>query len=223
MTEQQMKQRFDELVPWHVNGTLDTWRREWIEHYLRAHPQARAELRWHESLQAVIRESEAGLSSDLGLERLMARIRAESRATQRAKTATLSQRISGLAALLRMTPALAVAAAVIMAQAGVIGVLVMQQEGRDALPGGLSAERSIDRVQLISGPVLQVNFKSDATERDIRSLLVSVSGTLVGGPGQLGNYIVLVPADKVNQAAQQLAASKLVQEVSVLPDPPTRE
>ena len=46
------------------------------------------------------------------------------------------------------------------------------------------------------GPLVKVNFAPDAKESDIRLLLVSVQGTLAGGPGQLGDYYVRVPAGK---------------------------
>ena len=38
--------RFDELLPFYVNGTLAEADRSWVESYLREQPQAADELRW---------------------------------------------------------------------------------------------------------------------------------------------------------------------------------
>ena len=43
--------RFDELLPWYVNGTLSDEDRAWVERHLAEHPDARAELDWYQSLQ----------------------------------------------------------------------------------------------------------------------------------------------------------------------------
>ena len=44
--------------------------------------------------------------------------------------------------------------------------------------------------------MLKINFAPDAKEADIRLLLVPVQGELAGGPGQLGDYYLRVPAGK---------------------------
>jgi hypothetical protein len=214
-----MKKRFQELVPWHVNGTLEQSDREWVDRYLREHPEARAELRWWDSLSARIRENAPAVSAEIGMDKFMARIRAERPLSRPVKSIGMMERINELFARFNLTPAMAVAATLVVAQAGVIAGLLLQQRSE----GDLGAVRAIGPAQIVSGPVVQVSFKPDAAERDIRSLLVSVNGMLVGGPGQLGNYLVLVPADKVNDAAQKIAASGLADEVSVLPHPPVRE
>jgi anti-sigma factor RsiW len=72
-----MKSRFDELLPFYVNGTLNEADRAWVEEYLREHPTAGAELRWYESLQTKLREDLPPVSSEVGLERAMQRIHAE--------------------------------------------------------------------------------------------------------------------------------------------------
>ena len=73
MNEQQMKERFEALVPWHVNGTLEQGEREWVERYVRDHPEAAAELRWYESLQSRIRENAPVVAADFGWDKLQRR------------------------------------------------------------------------------------------------------------------------------------------------------
>ena len=42
--------RFAELAPWYVNGSLSAADRSWVDTYLAEHPEARAELAWFQSL-----------------------------------------------------------------------------------------------------------------------------------------------------------------------------
>ena len=50
-----MNTRFDELLPFYVNGTLAEADREWVDAYLREHAQAAAELDGCRTLQTRIR------------------------------------------------------------------------------------------------------------------------------------------------------------------------
>ena len=59
-----MKARFDELLPFYVNGTLPADERAEVEAWLREHPKAEAELRWYESLTAKLKEDVPAVSSD---------------------------------------------------------------------------------------------------------------------------------------------------------------
>jgi anti-sigma factor RsiW len=210
MNEQQMREQFQQWLPWHVNGTLDAGKRAWIEQYLKDHAEARAELRWHESLQTRIQEHAPEIAADQGLDKLMARIARQPRPA----APSLMERINGFFATFRLTPAYALAATVILAQAGVIGMLLLQHSKQDDR-GELGAVRSLPAGQALSAPVLKVNFKPEATEREIRMLLVSVGGTVIDGPGQFGSYIVTVAPNKLEQAQQQLSQSRIVEAASV--------
>jgi len=48
---------------------------------------------------------------------------------------------------------------------------------------------------------------------------LDVAGTLVGGPGQLGEYLVRVPPGKVDAAAAKLRAHATIDAVEVSPTP----
>jgi hypothetical protein len=67
--------------------------------------------------------------------------------------------------------------------------------------------------------VLRVTFKAEAEELDIRGALVDVGGTLVGGPGQLGEYLVRVPPGKLDAAAARLRANAAIEAVEVSSSP----
>lgn len=226
MIDQETRRRFDEMLPWYVNGTLDAGGRQWLEQQLREHPELKGEHGWTESLQARMRESAPEVSAELGLDRLLARIRHERsnalpRETEAAKSA--GGLLDGFSAFLerfRLTPGFAMAAAVVMVQFGVIGLLVSEQ-------GELQSEferfRSVNGDQIVTGPALEVVFKSEARERDIREALVRIGGTLAGGPGQLGVYLVYVPAGEIDQARAMLEQNEIVELVSVAAAPRARD
>ena len=51
------RERFSELLPWYVNGTLSDEDRAWVDGYLRDNPAAREELDWYQSLQQGMADS----------------------------------------------------------------------------------------------------------------------------------------------------------------------
>jgi len=216
MMNQEIRRQFDEMLPWYVNGTLDDDGRRWIERQVESNPELRSEIGWTESLQSRMRESVPDFAPEQGLDRLIARIRhAEEHSLER-KTV---KRESGAMAMIsqwlerfRLTPALAGAAAVVAVQFGVIAILVNQQ-------GELKSEfehfRSVNTGEVVTGPALEVVFKSDALEREMRETLVRIGGTLAGGPGQLGIYLVYVPEDEIDAAKAMLEGNPIVEVVTV--------
>ena len=210
-----MRRRFVELAPWHVNGTVSAADRAWVDAYVRSHPQARAELEWYASLQQKIRADAPQVSPDAGLERLLHRVRLERQPPAREPEGGLASLLGAVRdffAGIVMRPAFAYAAmALVVAQAGLIGALLFEQQATER---DYAEYRSMTTVEA-SGPLLRVSFKAEAQERDIRSALVDVGGTLVGGPGQLGEYLVRVPPEKVEVAAARLRANAAVEAVEV--------
>ena len=214
--ERMMRQKFSELAPWHVNGTLSAVDRAWVDDYLRAHPKAAAELEWYASLQQKIKADVPQVSPEIGLDRLLDRVRMEKRRTAERRTQHAIDRFLGpvkefVASLfLRPTYAYA-AAALVVVQAGVIGALIVEQRNTEQ---EYSEYRSIATVPA-TGPLLRVSFKADARETDIRNALIDIGGTLVGGPGQLGEYVVRVPTDRIEVAANTLRSNASVEAVEI--------
>ena len=211
-----MKPHFDELLPFYVNGTLPAADREWVDNYLREHPTSRAELQWYESLQTRLRDDVPAVSSEIGLERALQRIRTEGpkpALARRAAAPTALERLRDwFASIVPQTvlrPAFAGALAVVALQAAVIATLVIERDESSEL-------RAIQPTVVDKGPYLKVNFKADAREADIRMLLVEVHGSLAAGPGQLGDYYVRVPESQVAATSQKLATSVIVDAVSVV-------
>jgi len=217
-----MKPRFDELLPFYINGTLSTADRAWVEGYLTEHPSARAELQWYESLQTRLREDVPPVSSEVGMERALRRIRAErlaSQGTRRPAAPSPLERLRGwLVGVLpqpMLRPAFASAMAIVAVQTVVIATLVVERDDPTEI-------RALRASVVEKGPYLKVNFKADARETDIRMLLVEVHGSLAAGPGQLGDYYVRVPEQQLPASSDKLAASAIVDTVAVVDALPAR-
>lgn len=222
-----MKTRFDELLPFYVNGSLSEADRGIVEDYLREHPKAAAELHWYQSLQQKLQDDAPAVSSEVGLERALHRIRTEGPAPAGARKVagpSWSDKLRDFFATLLpqpvLRPALAGALAVVALQAAVIGGLLSEGEGEDASELRAVPQASIGE----QGPYLKVNFKPDAREADIRMLLVEVHGDLAAGPGQLGDYYVRVAdAQQLAAVSSKLSASSIVDAVSVVDALPARK
>lgn len=72
-----MRLRFLDLAPWHANGTLSAADQAWVDDYVCSHPEARAELAWYALLQEKIRAEAPPVPAEVGLERLLHRVRRE--------------------------------------------------------------------------------------------------------------------------------------------------
>lgn len=202
--------RFNELLPWYVNGTLSDEDRTFVERHLAEHPDARAEFDWFESLQSRMHENTPAVPATIGLSKVMRLIQGD--------RPTIAERINAFFGNFGMRPAMALAGfALVAIQGGVIFNLMLGAE-EDA-----SEIRTLRATQVEEGPMLKVNFAPDAKEADIRYLLMSVHGQLAGGPGQLGDYYIRVPAGKEAATAEQLKANPIVQAVALAPGVPPRE
>jgi hypothetical protein len=204
-------ERFAELLPWYVNGSLDASDRAWVDDYLAKHPEARSELTWFRSLQSRIQETVPAVPATIGLARAMHLIQGD--------RPTLVERFSSVLSLFSLRPALALGMlAVIVVQGGVIASMMLQAHDQAA-----EEMRALNAKTVEEGPLVKINFAPDARESDIRMLLVSIQGTLAGGPGQLGDYYVRVPPGKEAEAAAKLKERSIVQAVELAPGLPPHD
>jgi hypothetical protein len=206
-----MNLRFQELLPFYVNGTLQGDERAWMEQQLAEHADARAELDACRALQSRVAHSLPDVPDTLGLDRVMTRIRGDQPGWLDRLAALL-----GLSSGLRPATAFAGLAVIAVVQAGVIVSLVAGPGDEDAGAGLRTPKASA----VHDGPLLKVNFAPDAKEAEIRHLLVSVQGRLAGGPGQLGDYYIAVPAGREAALVGEVRRSAIVQGVTLAPGLP---
>jgi len=211
-----MKQQFETLLPWYVNGTLASDEQAWMSGYLARNPDLQREVSRLATMRDDMRAALEPPPGDLGWNRLRQRIAQEKRATKPSLGAQLREWLGRFAS----PPAFAFAAALVLVQAGVIGALLLKQSHE---ADNFAAYRSLPNGELGTGPILQITFKQDATERAMRLLLVDIEGALVGGPGQLGTYFVAVPKTHFDAALKEVGDSQVVESVTVLPAIPVKD
>ncbi len=224
MHENQQKQQFHQWLFLYVNGRLGETERDWMTKYIAAHPEARAEVQIEHALRENLREELPIFAQDEGLAQFMIRLHAETNASKKmtflASLQAFSHRLQETLSHYSITPAWAVTATLLIAQAGVIGVLLLNPAMRE-VSGSNSVEwRSVGEKAITQGPVLQITFKPTATEEEIRLLLVKISGSIVGGPGQLGNYFIKVPNGNLEAAEKQVRTSSIVESAQILEEIP---
>ncbi|CAN7553342.1 MULTISPECIES: anti-sigma factor family protein [unclassified Variovorax] len=205
-----MNKRFEELLPWYANGTLGAEERAWVDAYLEQNPEARSELDWYRSLQQRVQESAPAVPATIGLARAMRLIQGD--------RPTLGERIGAFFGNFGMRPSYAMAGlALVAVQGGVIlNLLGDVRENENEI-------RALHAVRVEEAPMLKISFAPDAKEADIRMLVVQVHGELAGGPGQLGDYYLRVPAGTEAAALARVQAAPIVQAASLAPGVPPRE
>jgi hypothetical protein len=174
------------------------------------HPEARSELDWYRSLQARVQESVPAVPTTIGLARTMRLIQGD--------RPTLAERISAFFGNLGMRPSYALGALAVMAVQGglIVTLLGNARDSADEI-------RALHSVRVEEGPMLKVSFAPDAKETDIRMLMIQIHGELAGGPGQLGDYYLRVPAGSEAAALARVQAAPIVQAAVLAPGVPPRE
>ncbi len=213
---------FDELLRRAATGTLSADERERLEAHLREHPERRADLEWDQAFTDKLQEKVSALPALPGWERTARLLQAEQAPAGDAvwplrKVEPGPGLLDRLSAWLQSSFGLALntqamAVALVLAQAGAIGWLAWQS-GQDAEH---SQVRAGTPDATLRGPLLRVSFRQDLREAELRRALADVGGEIVGGPGQLGVYLVRVQAGDLTAAAQRLRAGGTTELVEVV-------
>lgn len=198
-----------QLLPWYVNGTLDGTLMLELHALVEESPLVGAEVAWLRQLRQQIQKSQSRIDqrpADAGLETLMSLVHGE----QAGKISPFRLRLKSWAtAPRRIVIPLGLAAAVVLAQAVIIGALLEQ--------GPADRLEALSGQPTVSGPVIQIVFKPSATEIEIRTVLAAVHGDIVSGPGALGLYTIRVPPDSAALSLGELRrASSVVESAALL-------
>lgn len=205
--------RFDELLPWYVNGTLDAAGRTWIETQAEASPKLAARLRDELGMVFALRRATAQatvttpdeVDEDHAL--LMARIRAERARAAPPGRARQAPRTPAAWMTWALRPSLfSGMAAALCIQAGVIVWMAVR-------PGQVVGTLHSEVVTEMR--TLRVTFKPEASETQIRTLLVGASARIVGGPTQLGEYWIASATRSLDDMRASLLRSGLVATIEV--------
>ncbi|HSB99689.1 MAG TPA: hypothetical protein VLE45_07220 [Burkholderiaceae bacterium] len=204
-------QRFNELSPKAAAGLLSAAEREWLDAYLREHADRRVELDWDAAFADALHDAIARMPARPGWERTAGVLSADLAASA-PRTGVLDRLAQWLTQSLGWAVNVqAFAAALVVVQAGVIAALMWP-----------SADKPQDLVRgtaqnpAPTGPLLRVSFRPDLPEARLRQALTGVGAEIVGGPGQLGVYLVRVKDGDLFAAAERLRASGEVELVEVV-------
>lgn len=201
--------RFQELSRKAAAGTLPAAEREWLDDYLRAHADRRVDLDWDAAFADALHDEVSRMPARPGWDRTANALSAEIATTPRPGVLDrLSQWL--MESLGWAVNAQALAAALVVVQASVIAVLAWPLADRpeDRVRAGTQNPAPI-------GPLLRVSFRPELPEARLRQALADVGGEIVGGPGQLGVYLVRVKDGDLSAAAARLRASGGVELVEI--------
>lgn len=222
MDEKQQKQQFQDWLPFYLNGGLGETEHTWMQQYLSEHPSEAAELQFDRLLKSSLVHQLPEYAPDTGLKAFMARVRSEPEKSKQGgffdAFRQFMQHSKNLFGSLIPDPKWAMASVLLIAQAGIIAVLLSNKT--ETALSEQAQWRTPTKLPEFHGPVLQITFKPSATEAEMRLLLVKISGVIVGGPGQLGNYLVKVPNGKMEAAENQVRTSSFVESAQVLQELP---
>jgi len=183
------------LLPWGVNGTLEGHERRAVEERLATCPSCRAELaRCHVVAAALLAAPARTWSpSPADVSRILTRVSAADESEPRL-TAWLGRRrdqIRRVLASLTPTPPILRWAFAVQGALVVLLVSLVVWQATTPAPAYRTLAKSGDHAGE-AGLKIHVAFAEDMTERELRALLTSVGGTVVGGPSALGIYTVRV-------------------------------
>ncbi len=176
-----------DLLPWWVNGTLAGEEYQQVSDHLAACGHCQEEVAFLQTVRDQLRARPLPDAGELGLQRLLREVRKPVIARRK-----------------QYRPWAIAAALVIAVQAA---LLTLYWPGAtdttlQPLSAGTPAQAQV---------VLQVEFRPEATHRQISATLRAVQGRIIDGPGALGIYrIALPPGADVEQAIRQLRAAENV-------------
>lgn len=199
-------QDIHELLPFRANGTLDGADLAAVDAALAEDADLRAELAALTAIRATMRAEEVASPGDFGLARLMRDVDAETRV---AAPVAANDNVVPLSRLRIWQVAAAVVLAVgIGFNLPQIGPGSAPMERADSEPAGFT---------LASGGAaadFTVVFAPDATEAELRALLLEAGLEIVSGPSALGIYgLGLIDAESSDAAFAALSASAIVEDV----------
>lgn len=198
----------EELLPFFVNGTLDSAEQNMVADRLKADPELADQVETLRAIRAQMQDAVAEYSPGaFGLARLMREIEAPA---PDSAPVVAPVPVSGPAVIDRR-PAFAALAAVVALVAVVAGSVMLRP---DAAAPVYYEQASGDA----GDAVLTLAFRPDATQADMTDLLLTYGLVMVDGPSALGLYRVqsLEGADLGTLAAELAQQTQIIETVDTL-------
>ncbi len=208
------RKRLEAVLPFYVNGRAEEQDRAFVE-TLAQNSEVRAMLDWHEGLAEKVQVQVDSVNDRVGWAGLMSKVRAQQKPVEKENPPRW-----GWFSLDRWLvpsfqgPAFAAMLLVVAVQS----FFLYGEGGNVAQDGDYGAMRGVAGgvAPSLDTATLKINFKDETSEHELRMLLIATGASIVQGPGQLGDYILNVPADRVDAAMQELRTSKWVNSVRLV-------
>lgn len=178
----------EQLLPFYANGTLEGEEKERVESRLAEDAEFAQELEYLKALRTKIKEEEVNSPGDFGLARLNREIDQELTENTAPQAANDNQgwRVTAIAAAIAL-----------MLSVGVhIYGNVFEKSDYITASG----------THQVEGPVMQVFFKEDAFEAEIRTLLIAEKLTIIEGPTEVGYYRIAAKTKLTDEETKALLA-----------------
>jgi putative zinc finger protein len=222
-------QRVVELIPWYVNGTLETAERQTVDDHVAGCARCQAELASERELAQAVQGAEAVAPSPhpAQLARLLARIDAHEAAVNAAEEVKHNRR--RLAALFEPAPhrmrqlLVAELAAILVLAVALTWHLQPAARVETAASGGKATYITLTNGEQVVVPPgttpIDLLFKEDATAGRIHQILSRIKGQIISGPSpSAGYYVVAIPVgsgdDPVELIVAHLNAQRDVVEIA---------
>ena len=193
----------EDLLPWYVNGTLSSEDHARVNQALAEDSELSLEVTFLSEVAGAMRATHLRYDEIAGRAELIRRARTRGGLVERFRRAWPS----GFANILTLVePKFAVALLVIVIQGAVLGQLMLN-EGRTKFS---EVRAWPSAVATTAATVYRITFRPDASEQDIRTLLVSAGARIIGGPTQLGDYYLVLSGSEESAKATLLQSSELV-------------
>ena len=177
------RQKWSELIPLYLAGSIEDKQRREFEAALAKNPQLRRELEEFAEIHEIYADCKrrAPRPSERIFRRVEVAVQAHEQAPAPRPAAELLRRLHGTLAELFATPRLSWA--LVAVQLVIIVVLVAGRGQTPVFQTLTSSPRVVHQT-----PALQVVFRADATERQIRTALLAIGAAIVDGPTAEGLY-----------------------------------
>ena len=210
--------KLEEAIAWYVNGSLNEDDARWVEAQLDADPTLRVDIEFDKAIGGAFDRKIAELPADLGWTRLLQRVRADSAAEQaaaRGETGSAKTKLSGstdgnspIARIVSwfgsfLTPQLGTAMAVLLAVQTVTVVYLVSEQEQPTVE-----YRSAAGTQQV--PVIRAMFDAGITEKSLREALSAQGASIIDGPNDLGEYVILSPGRDARTVADALKGAGVV-------------
>jgi hypothetical protein len=205
------QRRLEDLLPWYLNGTLDSDSCAFLEARAGSHPQVSSEMRLLREVAAATRLDHLYYDEEGSRANLLQRV-AEGERSQRPVRAMGADSTGWWARIADwLEPKFAFAMLVVVAQAAVLGGVFLG--GEDSRYTDIRSPQSEQAVQGAAEQLLRVTFVASASEQEIRSALVAAGASIVAGPTQLGDYYLALSAADSQARIGMLRSSAVVDSV----------